>query len=433
MLKHLAFILPIAAMSAATNAQSIIHESLTKWTRDTSASTWNANITEATAHYGAADELVTGTVVQYTGQTQTLGPGTYLVSARLMKALDQNGVADMTITVDYAGTKFTSTLPAANQATDKWKDIPFVTWTQTAPAPVTITIGNSTGTITKQNYKFDSVAVGHIEAGDVAHYQSLWTWNHVWGRDPRYSGFEVLESGSAHGTVNHLLSVYWLWWGGYQVNLAPGTYTANMRFKKLAGGTAANLDFTVNINGTAYVQTTRLAVDQPADSWVNIPAAVFTVQAGDVVKFTFGNQTGWKSAYHFDSLTVQEGAVEYYGQGCASSSGTVKLHRGSPAKVGHPFTMFASNMQNGFLGFGATQLNIDLSVIGMNGCSLLTTMNGTLPMTSFGIGSAMSSLNIPNNSALVGGRFFTQAVAIDPAANALGMVSSNAAIHDIVQ
>ncbi len=45
----------------------------------------------------------------------------------------------------------------------------------------------------------------------------------------------------------------------------------------------------------------------------------------------------------------------------------------------------------------------------------------------------MSSLNIPNNSALVGGRFFTQAVAIDPAANSLGMVSSNAAIHDIVQ
>jgi hypothetical protein len=83
-------------------------------------------------------------------------------------------------------------------------------------------------------------------------------------------------------------------------------------------------------------------------------------------------------------------------------------------------------------GFSATTtssglpLPLDLSIVGMSNCSQLVDAPRLDLVTGSGSG-ANWSWTIPNNANFFGYEFFNQAFALDPAANAFGFTSSNAA------
>lgn len=73
---------------------------------------------------------------------------------------------------------------------------------------------------------------------------------------------------------------------------------------------------------------------------------------------------------------------------------------------------------------GATPLPLDLSSLGMPGCSLRTAPD----VVTFGLGAGTSvgfAVPVPNRLPLVSLRFYQQALVLDPAANAAGLVLSN--------
>ena len=73
---------------------------------------------------------------------------------------------------------------------------------------------------------------------------------------------------------------------------------------------------------------------------------------------------------------------------------------------------------------GGLPLPFDLSVLGMNGCTLYTSLDVTLPMTNL-FGRARATVPIPLGRQ-PGLRFYNQAIVVDPGANAAGLVLSNA-------
>jgi len=75
--------------------------------------------------------------------------------------------------------------------------------------------------------------------------------------------------------------------------------------------------------------------------------------------------------------------------------------------------------------WGAVTLPVDLSGLGMPGCTLHCSAEVALPLANLA-GTASLVLPIPNSAALVGGVFYNQAFALDPPANPLGLIVSNA-------
>jgi len=137
-----------------------------------------------------------------------------------------------------------------------------------------------------------------------------------------------------------------------------------------------------------------------------------------------------------------EGSFTTFGQGCIGS-------RGTPT-IGLPFTS-SSGPQSGeqfivqvknlplvgsawmFLGasntnYGATPLPLDLTPIGMNGCSLLVSAESLFPMNNV-LGIAAWSVLIPPG--LEGQSFHQQAFVFDASANPFGAIVSNAATATI--
>jgi hypothetical protein len=76
--------------------------------------------------------------------------------------------------------------------------------------------------------------------------------------------------------------------------------------------------------------------------------------------------------------------------------------------------------------WGSTPLPLDLTGIGMPGCSLLVSLDVVLPLQNIA-GTAVFAARIPVDSKLLGLKFYNQAVVQDPRANALGLILSHAA------
>ena len=123
-----------------------------------------------------------------------------------------------------------------------------------------------------------------------------------------------------------------------------------------------------------------------------------------------------------------------YGQGCpplvAGSSTPIGLdaQAGSRPQLGSTFVMEASALpsttQLGVTNLGFTNPNLPLDSLGMTGCTLLTDIQGVLPMTlALPIGT--TSLAIPNIPAFSGGSLNAQAIIIDQFVNSFGVAASN--------
>jgi hypothetical protein len=75
---------------------------------------------------------------------------------------------------------------------------------------------------------------------------------------------------------------------------------------------------------------------------------------------------------------------------------------------------------------GVDQPAIDLTFLGMPGCSLLTTPVASLPMLPCLNGGSTSLGGIPVSPSILGGLVATQGIAFAPGINPLGLTSSNA-------
>jgi hypothetical protein len=124
------------------------------------------------------------------------------------------------------------------------------------------------------------------------------------------------------------------------------------------------------------------------------------------------------------------GSVTQYGTACAglqhSVTGTLEVgyfmtYRIAAAPAG-ALTILAMGLSR--TASGATPLPASLTALGAPGCSVVADPQSTLALFASGTGSAQASF-VFNNSALVGMHLYTQGFAMAPAANALGLISSN--------
>lgn len=155
------------------------------------------------------------------------------------------------------------------------------------------------------------------------------------------------------------------------------------------------------------------------------------------------NAPSWRPAFDssFDDFTFTPAMASSYslfGAGCAGSAGVPTLV--APASGPQIGATLALTIQSlpitsavfGILGIsntslgGAVPLPLELSGVGMPGCRLLVSTEwiGFVPRLT--PSTAQWNLPIPYDASLLGGAFYQQAAVLDPAANALGVVLSNA-------
>ncbi|MEZ5965475.1 MAG: hypothetical protein R3F56_16700 [Planctomycetota bacterium] len=119
-----------------------------------------------------------------------------------------------------------------------------------------------------------------------------------------------------------------------------------------------------------------------------------------------------------------------YGAACAGSNGMPHLdrdHSTSPL-IGSTVRLRASALPaasgTALMILGSMRISIDLTPIGMVGCTQLATAVLHLPLVTAG-GGANLDLGIPDDASLLGALVPAQCFAVDPGANALGVTASN--------
>ena len=126
------------------------------------------------------------------------------------------------------------------------------------------------------------------------------------------------------------------------------------------------------------------------------------------------------------------------GKGCGGRSGVPVMAASSRPKIGGNPTVTLSSLpalasSSTFMVFGLsntrwnnTPLPLDLGFMGASGCKLLVSLDFILPLGNGGNGGNAATLPIPQDTRLIGVRFYLQAWATDPSANGAGIVMSNA-------
>ncbi|MEZ5967172.1 MAG: hypothetical protein R3F56_25275 [Planctomycetota bacterium] len=219
------------------------------------------------------------------------------------------------------------------------------------------------------------------------------------------SGMEVDAAGTLWGTVFS---------GGALVRVDKTTGVASQ-----VATTDSNLgDIAVDTDGTFY------AANSTTDSLYRLDlstgAATLIGAHGAGVDFVKG-------------FAIAHRGVVRGGQGCAdSSSARISMLVSGSSNVGS--TTLQLGVQAGLtlpsvLLFGASNrtlggipLPFDLAVLGAPGCLVYTSSDASTPPFTSG---AMLPIPVPNAPLLIGRSLFAQALAVDTAANALGVVTSD--------
>lgn len=183
-----------------------------------------------------------------------------------------------------------------------------------------------------------------------------------------------------------------------------------------------------------YIGTTGtppLVVSNP-DLTITTGAVRSTLFAGG----SFFSVRQWNGTLHYDTFTTNSSAqYGYMGSGCAGTLPVSNQSILSRPAVGGNFNLSVNNLPSAFtllqMGFSNTfaagfgPLPIDLTPIGMTGCTARVSPDLSFFMLTFGT-SANFSASIPNDPAFVGVLLFTQALTPD-SANSFGFVLSDAA------
>ena len=162
--------------------------------------------------------------------------------------------------------------------------------------------------------------------------------------------------------------------------------------------------------------------------------------AYDLVRQRLVMAGGYDTAFTNDTwefFTPNPGQINRLGTGCLGTAGTPSLgtRNSSLPWIGQnldfevqavpvtaPLTLLlgASNQQ-----WGTLPLPFDLSVVGMTGCLLRTSVDATLPMTNTnGVGTLQ--VPVPNAPALIGQRLYVQTFVLDAGANRANATLANA-------
>jgi PKD repeat protein len=140
----------------------------------------------------------------------------------------------------------------------------------------------------------------------------------------------------------------------------------------------------------------------------------------------------WNGALHFGTTQTNGAAgYGYIGAGCTGSLGVPGNVSTTLPTLGGAATITVNRLPLDLallvLGVTRSPLPLDLGVIGMPGCPLHISAEATQTMLGAG-NTAITSFPVPNVTALVGVQIFTQALSLDPAANAFGFAISDAAV-----
>jgi hypothetical protein len=145
---------------------------------------------------------------------------------------------------------------------------------------------------------------------------------------------------------------------------------------------------------------------------------------------------GGLDAFGIEDVVCWPATWETYGAGCAGSAGLPNLQQapGSLPVAGRTFDTVVTNVPAtapvfGLLGFSSTSfppfaLPLELAVVGMPGCQLLTDIQLATALTNSG-GTAPWALSLPAQASVLGLRFYQQAFVVDAGVNALGATTSN--------
>lgn len=152
----------------------------------------------------------------------------------------------------------------------------------------------------------------------------------------------------------------------------------------------------------------------------------------------FGGYDGFSASDATWSFgAIQPALAIVFGSGCSGSAGVPRLaiRDWDRPWLGETFfqqvdqvpTAAPMALHVGFsrASFGGRSLPLALDFIGMNGCELLVSIDA-IGIVQAVAGVASLPLSVPRSSALVGARFFSQALVIDPSANAAGVTATNA-------
>lgn len=144
----------------------------------------------------------------------------------------------------------------------------------------------------------------------------------------------------------------------------------------------------------------------------------------------------WNGAFYYSTCTLSgEAGYGFFGPGCAGALGTPTNVATSQPRLGNTLGVAVGNApaNAGFMVLGLSNtsslygpLPIDLGVVGAPGCPGRVSDDVKTLLVSPGT-TLNFALAIPNNPGLLCVRFYTQCFVLDPAANGLGIITSDAA------
>lgn len=186
------------------------------------------------------------------------------------------------------------------------------------------------------------------------------------------------------------------------------------------------------VHGTRY-NFRVLFTPASVDIWVNGVQEFHVTGTFNIGRFGCYNFSQSKTEFQFPL----PGAFTAFGTGCQGSAGVPNLFSSATPYVGETLPIVMANIPASApallaLGlsnssWGGIPLPLDLGVFGATGCNAYVSGDAFIPITNF---SGTANINLALPASLLpstGPRFFFQGIAIDPAANSLGLVFSNAA------
>ena len=209
---------------------------------------------------------------------------------------------------------------------------------------------------------------------------------------------------------------------------------SNSTATQYAGLTVPNCDgISLSPDNTRVaVSATATSLSAPSELIIFDAATGSVLQSATLTSMWNVYTTAWQDAS--PTATYSE-----FGNGCAGSLGTPQIAAAANARpaLGATFNVEISNlpfgiaaMATGLSGSSTSTgipLPLDLSIIGMSGCSQLVDAL-VLDLVSATGSTATWSWPIPNTGSLFGYSFFNQAFVLDPAANPFGFTATNAGI-----
>ena len=447
-MRFIPLLLAWAVLAPATAGQTVLYRSLTTWTHLGGTPDWTDDVVVSGSEFPKVDQLNSTKTLQYTTAAIQLVRGSYVLTFRVMKFKDNNGVAPFFTEAVVGGKRFTNETPAkriqipVDPKTGKlkkprwvWTD-PLTFYVGSASANVVFFLKNMDTKITKQNFYFDAVILGKVRSEKILDCQSMTLHcATTWGFP--YTSRGVKEKTSPFGRVDHVnaANLWWFHWHSRPIVLQPGIYTANVRAMKDTNMQyATGIDLRTTVNNVKY-RVTWDPDEQILGKWVLTTNLSFAVtQPNTTITLAFENIGGGpKQYYTLDYMMVRRGGYGYFGRGGLGSKGWVKL-RGDVPKLGGTMRVEVRNIPSTvFLLFGRKKVDIDLTGMGLMMCRLYTMPLIVTPGVSSKNGKAVFTFPIPNNAALIGARWFNQALCVDPKANSAGLTTSNgaeAAIED---